>query len=949
MLVPSCITVRSGSIPTERCNPEEDEEENSCSTPPFKAQYWNDDYSAAKRQIQYENSAIERRMVISAAVNTSEREIKVAASEGNIHPKNNSTNNYAYNTRRNSHARTRRASGIKPPSALVTFEALEEQRLKCELSPCKTRSIFCVGECCSNERKQQHCITDSTSEDLAARQHISAYSDLLHTSDCYSRPIRTHCDDQAATSEESSPPLYIPTPPSTPGCNTRNSSSHIIQPKDGSSKRLRVTVRVVNSSATNGRNDGLNSEHRKVITQGCNNGEIIVTNPSKVSKVAVALSKANLASFDWEKVFHFDATIVVDTDATTRVEHHPGKEMEDVFESAVSPVLQRVFHEGISGAIFALQPQTLPCTQRTSAENVCVHGMFNSSNNVKGDGASSISQRACLEIGQYLDKRFFIVSLCFFHIGDNGIRDLLNEHHVGQNQHPPIRVREHPETGPFAENATHVQVENANELQEQLQIGALALKNLEQQQLNGRTTGCAMLIMDITRLVHGDGYDCNNVHASHDPQRSTEVDGNMNSPKHSDTSNNIRLCLIDLATKLPISSTDPSMNISSLSSISISPPSSPMRESSRAPTALGKLLNGLAIDEGSRAKTKKGIPWRDSNTTWLLQGILGKLNAQASILVTVSSSASNYHQSMVTLLYVERIIAPHSKNLGGQAGKCGTSNRKPPHASSPETHEKVKQLLCDLKEDRGEIASALLFHTVADPRQRIAKLMCPPVGRYGRNQAHDHNHAKEKMLFSPSSMEQPQHEGGNNMLFELEKTTPCGDYLDQKPERAVRRSSLLEQVQIEQPQNSSYCITSIAHANQKEQATEESQENSNLTHNGNASEFKSHQSSNLTKEQQHQIFRSFINELEGGNAERKSIIDTLSEQTLQHQTPESHRVEENSLLHLYNGLHDTSRHDGEVMSEAVVVLREEDIIKEERLKKRTSDAEEFKRALKAEG
>ncbi len=354
MLVPSCITVGSGSVPTEPCAPEDEDEENSCSTPPFKEQHWNDDYSA-ERQLQYENAAS---VVISASDN-SERERKVA-SEGNMHPINNSTNNYAYTTRINSHARTRRASGIKPPSAPVTFEALEEQRFKCEMSPCRGRSVF-RGVCCSNARKKQPSITDSTSD-----------SDLLYTCDCYSHSIRTHGDDQA-TSAESSPPLHIPTPPSPPGCNRRTSSpssSNVIQPK-GVSSRLRVTVRVVNS-ATNGRNDdGFNSvENKNVIRQGSGKGEIIVTNPSKVSQVAAALSEANLASFDWAKVFNFDATIVLDADAPG-AEQQPGKEMEDVFESAVSPALQTVFHEGISGAIFALQPQPLPCTQGT-AENNCV-------------------------------------------------------------------------------------------------------------------------------------------------------------------------------------------------------------------------------------------------------------------------------------------------------------------------------------------------------------------------------------------------------------------------------------------------------------------------------------------------------------------------------------------------------------------------------------------------
>ncbi len=894
MFVPSCITLGPVSIPPkEPCSPEEEEEDNEISRSTishFKPHRNDEDDSVeGDDDLRYEDAATsEKRMSISETANDSERE-RMTASGGNAHPNNSSTNNYGRTTRKNSHVSTcrksRRKSRINPPSAPVTFEPVGEERLKHELSTCSTRSVY-RGVCCSNTRKQPS-IKDSTSEDI--QQCITASTNLVYPCDCCtegiinssSNPIRTHNDAQVTYTDP--PSLYIPTSPSI--------SSDVS--KGGS--RLRVTVRVENSATNSGNGgDGLNSvKNNNVIREGSAKGKIIVTNPSKVSQVAAVLSEANLASFDWAKVFHFDETIVVDADSA-------GNEMEDVFESAVRPVLQGVFHEGISGAIFALQPQTLPCTQGATKHNHTGR-MFDG-------GGTSVAQRASLEIGQYLDNRYCTASLCFLHIDDNGIRDLLNSHHDVEEQQHLIRVREHPETGPFAENATRVQVESAKQLQQQLKIGSVALNNLGQQ-LNGSTTGCAMLILDITRLAHGD------VDAS-DEFQGTEID-DTNNLKPS-ALGNIRLCFIDLATKLPIS------NSSSLSAVAMSPPVSPRRETARAHTALGKVLRSLAIDERSSVKTKKIIPWRDSNITLLLQGTLGRQKSQASLLVTVSSSALNYHQSMVTLLYVEQIImAPNSNNNLEQAGgNCDMPFKTPSYPSSPESRRKLRQLVCDLKEDRGEVANALFFNTVADPRQRIVKLMGPSIGRHRLQQ--NHNHTREKLLFS-SSMEQPH----DNIVPPLElKTTVC-DYTDQKlEEQSV--CNLLPQVEVE-PQNN--CITSsFVHEKHKKQDGKR-QESSNLPHNGNISEFVRLDSMSTTE---HPAPNLSIDDELGAEHDKKRSELTI----MQQQIPESH-INEVSLLLPCNGVHDT--HD-KIMSE---MIRQAEDIKDERLKK-TCNAAEFKRALKKE-
>ncbi len=820
-----------------------------------------------------------------------------------MHPNNSSTNNYGYATHKNPHIRTckksrrksRRKSRIQPPSARMTLELVGEEKLKHELPTCASTSIY-RGVCCLNTRKYPS-MKDSTSQGV--QECFATPSNLVYTCDCCTEVISnssggsSHARDNAQVTSTYTPSLHMPTPPSA----SRNVS------RCGS--RLRVTVRVKNST-TNGGNgrDGLNSveNNHNIIREGSGKGEIIVTNPSKVSNVAAVLLEANLASFDWAKVFHFDETIVVDAD-------YAGNEMDDVFESTVRPVLHGVFHEGISGAIFALQPsQTLPCTQGTTESNHTGQMFY-------GDG-TSVAQRASLEIGQHLDSQYYSASLCFLHIDDNGIRDLLNGHHNVEEQRHLIRVRDHPETGPFAENATYVKVEGSNELQHKLKIGSVTLKNLSQR-LNGSTTGCAMLILDITRLAYGDPN-------ANDELQGTEID-DINNLKPS-ALGNVRLCLIDLATRLPISNNSPS-----LSAITTSPPVSPRRETARAATALGKVLRNLAIGESNSVKTKKIVPWRDSNITWLLRGTLGRHKSQASLLVTVPSSASNYHQSMATLLYVEHIMmAPNNtNNLEQSGGSCEVSLKMPLCPSSPESCRKLRQLVCDLKVDREEVANALFVNTVADPRQRIAKLMGLSTGTR-RQLQHNRSHTKEKVLLS-SSMEQ-QH---NHIVPPLDlKTTVCA-YTDEKPEeQLVCNHNLLPRVEVEAQNN---CIPSSFIDEIGGEQDEKRQEISNLPHNGIKSEFVRLDSTSSTKHLPPNS-SSIDDQLCGAEHNRRKSEEQT---TMHHQTPESRTNEVNLLLpcNVFHGKH---------VKAMGKMIRQAENINDERLKKTFDSAEFFEREQKKE-
>jgi hypothetical protein len=154
--------------------------------------------------------------------------------------------------------------------------------------------------------------------------------------------------------------------------------------------------------------------------------------------------------------------------------------------------------------------------------------------------------------------------------------------------------------------------------------------------------------------------------------------------------------------------------------------------------ALGTVLQGLASAPAAVHDERfGGLPWRDSSLTWLLRGTLSAAGTQVSLLAHVNPCSSAYHDTMATLSYAERIRAARYRrragSISGASRSLNTSITEADALVTPGVAEKlhaeeVRELVQGLAKEGNDAARAVLYQTVADPQQRIAKLLGSMVG-----------------------------------------------------------------------------------------------------------------------------------------------------------------------------------------------------------------------------
>ncbi|CAN0190884.1 unnamed protein product, partial [Phaeothamnion confervicola] len=132
----------------------------------------------------------------------------------------------------------------------------------------------------------------------------------------------------------------------------------------------------------------------------------------------------------------------------------------------------------------------------------------------------------------------------------------------------------------------------------------------------------------------------------------------------------------------------------------------------KALSNLGTIIKGLA-----RGDRRAGLPYRDSTLTWLLKEGLGG-RARMSMLATVAPCADAYVETMSTLKYAERWTRQPA-TLPSR-GPAGSAEQDPSAAAA--LRAEVQALLSQLGAEGTAAARQVLYQTVADPQQRIAKL-----------------------------------------------------------------------------------------------------------------------------------------------------------------------------------------------------------------------------------
>jgi hypothetical protein len=213
----------------------------------------------------------------------------------------------------------------------------------------------------------------------------------------------------------------------------------------------------------------------------------------------------------------------------------------------------------------------------------------------------------------------FKVELSYLEIYAEQIRDLIDPQNTKN-----LRVREHPETGPYVDGLTYVEANDYYTIDQFITYGNKH-RITASTQLNDRSSRSHALF------------------ALHIKQLDKSTNELLMSSK---------LCLVDLAGSERVKDSGVT-GVQLQESANIN----------KSLTVLGRVINILAK---AKENSKPFVPFRDSILTWLLKDTLGG-NSKTVMIATISPSSLNYDETLCTLQYAYRtkqIVNRVSVNAG---------------------------------------------------------------------------------------------------------------------------------------------------------------------------------------------------------------------------------------------------------------------------------------------
>uniref|UniRef100_A0A8C8UN64 Kinesin-like protein KIF14 n=2 Tax=Peromyscus maniculatus bairdii TaxID=230844 RepID=A0A8C8UN64_PERMB len=295
-------------------------------------------------------------------------------------------------------------------------------------------------------------------------------------------------------------------------------------------------------------------------------------------------------------------TFVYDVSFWSFDDSHPGYASQTtVYETLAAPLLQRAF-EGYNTCLFA-------CGQTGSGKSYTMMGL---------NEEPGIIPRFCEDLFAQVAKRqtsevSFHLEMSFFEVYNEKIHDLLVCKGENGQRKQPLRVREHPVSGPYVEALSMNVVSSYSDIQSWLALGnkqrATAATGMNDKSSRSHSVFTLVMTQTKTELVEGEEHD------------------------HRITS---RINLIDLAGSERCSTAHTSGERLK-EGVSIN----------KSLLTLGKVISALSEQAGGR---RVFIPYRESVLTWLLKESLGG-NSKTAMIATVSPAASNIEETLSTLRY----------------------------------------------------------------------------------------------------------------------------------------------------------------------------------------------------------------------------------------------------------------------------------------------------------
>ncbi|CAM9625553.1 unnamed protein product, partial [Ectocarpus sp. 8 AP-2014] len=453
----------------------------------------------------------------------------------------------------------------------------------------------------------------------------------------------------------------------------------------------------------------------RAVTCDGGDGRMVVVNPIKfkasadaVLATASAVSRANMATSDWLRPFDFDRVF---WSPPNQLDGGGEKYSTWTNERATQQTIYEVLGERIvEDVLNGFNCSCFAYGHTGSGKTYSMFGCSDTANLPDDDEALAappqgecfgLVPRVCFSLLNRLEEAntdipqqepgtsSVGVSVQFIEIYNDRIRDLL---HPGADS-SALRVREHPQTGPYVDNLVPVQVESWSQLRQLLALGTSARSEADTPENIKSSRGHAILTMEVNtptglsrvQMVDLAGSEREVVANSRSSDgrtgRERGAGGGGGSVDGRTVSQRLTL-------------------------------SQRLRETAQIKKALSNL--GIIIKGLSRGDTPVGLPFRDSILTWLLKEALSG-RAHTTMLATVSPSSNSYVETMSTLKYAERLKKANAhlnKDSGGARVTTPSDGMKKEMAS----------LLEKLGADGIEAKRQVLYQTVSDPQQRIAKL-----------------------------------------------------------------------------------------------------------------------------------------------------------------------------------------------------------------------------------
>ncbi|XP_017203364.1 kinesin-like protein KIF14 [Oryctolagus cuniculus] len=275
-----------------------------------------------------------------------------------------------------------------------------------------------------------------------------------------------------------------------------------------------------------------------------------------------------------------------------------------VYETLAAPLLERAF-EGYNTCLFAYG-------QTGSGKSYTMMGFSEEPGIIPRfceDLFAQVAKKQTQEVSYHLE-------MSFFEVYNEKIHDLLVCKGENGQRKQPLRVREHPASGPYVEALSMNVVRSYSDIQSWLELGnkqrATAATGMNDKSSRSHSVFTLVMTQTKTEFVEGEEHE------------------------HRITS---RINLIDLAGS-ERSSTAHTSGERLKEGVSIN----------KSLLTLGKVISALS-EQANRKKVF--IPYRESVLTWLLKESLGG-NSKTAMIATISPAASNIEETLSTLRYASQ-------------------------------------------------------------------------------------------------------------------------------------------------------------------------------------------------------------------------------------------------------------------------------------------------------